>query len=381
MKSSLRLVYRAGVTTELLPSEARRYGRHLLMKEIGVNGQIRLKHGRVLIIGAGGLGTPASIYLAAAGVGTITIVDDDIVEESNLHRQVLYTGEDTGQPKASVLAKRLQNQNPLIQVEPVLARLTDQNAANLVNDHDVVIDATDNFATRYLLNDACFFAGKPLVYGAIFRFEGQVAVFNLERSPCYRCLFPNGNKSSSIPNCAEAGVLGVLPGIIGSLQAAETLKILLGLGDILAGAVLTADVASMRFQRMRLNKQPNCALCGEQPTIKTLSSEQAPVDACATAKISAADLAAILSLSSWQDRYHLVDVRSLGEWETGYIQGAEHLPIEALQSSYLSKPTSKTIVLYCQTGVRSARAAHILRSLGHQRVFELHGGMISWPQP
>ncbi len=252
--------------------EELRYSRHLVLPGIGVGGQERLKRARVLLVGAGGLGAPVALYLTAAGVGTLGIMDDDVVEVSNLQRQVLHRTANAGRAKVDSAADMLAALNPLTQVIPLRARAGTENACDIIADYDVVVDGTDNFASRYLLNDACALMGKPLVFGSIFRFEGQVAVFDAHRGPCYRCLFPDPPPPSAVPTCAEGGVLGVLPGLIGMIQATETLKLLLDIGEVLLGRLLLLDALTMRFREVRISKNPDCPLCGESPTIDHLTA-------------------------------------------------------------------------------------------------------------
>jgi adenylyltransferase/sulfurtransferase len=362
--------------------ELLRYGRHLILPEVGLQGQRRLKGSSVLLVGAGGLGSPLALYLTAAGVGRIGIVDFDRVEESNLQRQVLYGAASLGRAKIEAAKARLADLNPHVQVEPHAARLTSANALDLVRRYDVVADGTDNFPTRYLVNDACVLLGKPNVYGSIFRFEGQASVFDARHGPCYRCLFPEPPPPGLVPSCAEGGVLGVLPGVIGLIQGIEILKLLLGLGETLIGRLLLFDALAMRFREVRLEKDPACPICGEQPTIRELIDYETfcgltPAPAAADAElfeIGPGELAAALE----GGEVTLVDVREPHEYEIAHIEGARLIPLGRLPERLGELDSSEEIVLHCHTGERSLRALEFLRQSGFRKLKNLRGGIDAW---
>lgn len=360
--------------------ELLRYSRHLLLPEIGVEGQHRLKQSRVLLIGAGGLGSPAALYLAAAGVGTLVLVDFDDVDLTNLQRQVLHGTASVGQPKIRSAAERLGDLNPHVAVETHSARLTSENALELVGSCDVVIDGSDNFPTRYLANDACVLAGKPLVYGSIFRFDGQASVFDAAAGPCYRCLYPEPPPPGMVPTCAEGGVLGVLPGIIGSIQALEAIKRITGVGESLVGRLLLFDALRLRFRELALRKDPDCALCGPNATIRELIDYEAFCGVGAPPQtdgpeVSAAALAAELAHSAPP---LLVDVREPHEAEIARITGGRLIPLGQLPERLGEIDSRARIVTYCHRGVRSMRALEILRAAGFHDVRSLAGGIDAW---
>jgi len=364
---------------ELSTPELRRYGRHLTLPEVGEEGQKRLKAGRVLVVGAGGLGSPLALYLAAAGVGTIGIVDFDAVEESNLQRQIAHGTAAIGRSKLASIAARLADLNPHVRVVPHEAYLDRTNALAILAAYDVIVDGTDNFATRYLVNDACVLAGKPNVYGSILRFEGQASVFDARVGPCYRCLFPEPPPPGVVPNCAEAGVLGVLPGVIGSIQATEAIKILLGAGDTLVGRLLLYDALEMRFREMRLRKDPACPICGEKPTIRELVDYE---ELCGVKRpasdptaLSARELAERLLRG---DDVVLVDVREPHELAISRLPHALHVPLREVPVRAAELPRERTLVLMCHKGSRSAKALEILRGRGFTRLFNLTGGIDAW---
>ena len=358
-------------------AERRRYGRHMVIPEVGEEGQRRLKAGSALVVGAGGLGSPALLYLAAAGVGRIGIVEFDRVDESNLQRQVLYGTGDIGRDKIEAARARLADINPLVTIEPHPIRLDASNVIDLVSRYDVVLDGTDNFAARYLVNDACVITKRPNVYGSVFRFEGQVAVFATEGGPCYRCLHPEPPPPGVIPGCSEAGVLGVLPGLVGTLQASEAIKLIARLGDPLAGRLLLIDALGPRFREIKLPKDPGCPVCGTNPTITepveyTLLCGDLPAEAAT--EITADDLRARLRAN---DRLFLLDVRDPSEHATGAIEGSRLVPLAELGSRLGELPRDRPIAAYCAAGVRSAKAAKMLREKGFQAV-SLKGGMAAW---
>jgi len=365
----------------LTPEEVRRYSRHLVMPEVGKEGQERLKGAGVLIVGAGGLGSPAAMYLAAAGVGRLGLVEYDRVEESNLQRQVLYGQSDIGLPKLEVAQSRLREVNPLIEIVPHETKLEAGNAMELLGGYDLVIDGSDNFPTRYLINDACVLAGKPDVYGSIFRFEGHLSVFWGSRGPCYRCLFPEPPPPGLVPSCAEGGVLGVLPGVIGSLQASEAIKLILDLGDSLIGRLVIFDALGPVFRELRLKKNPQCPVCSDSPTVTELIDYEAFCGAEPEAptidpiNISVSELAQLQA----QDRGpKLLDVRTPREWQVCRLEGAELLPLQQLPQRWQEVDRDSDVVVYCHHGHRSARAVDFLRRAGLTRVRNLTGGIDAW---
>ena len=364
----------------LTDEEALRYGRHLILPEVGAEGQRRLKQARVLLVGAGGLGSPAALYLAAAGVGHLGLCEFDTVDRSNLQRQVLYGTRDVGRSKVEAARERLADLNPNVHVEPHAVRLDRANALELVQAHDLVVDGTDNFATRYLVNDACVLAGRPNVYASIFRFEGQASIFATADGPCYRCLHPEPPPPGLVPSCAEGGVLGVLPGLLGLVQATEALKLILGIGEPLIGRLLLVDALSMRFQSMKLRRDPRCPACGTR-TLRELPDHEA---LCAGPAASAArglgeytprELAARLASGL---PVELVDVRERNEWAVTRLPGARLAPLSELDAHLAALPRDRDLVLYCKGGVRSATAARRLFDAGFTRVWHLAGGLNRW---
>jgi adenylyltransferase/sulfurtransferase len=375
----------------LSPDEILRYSRHTLLPEFGAAGQERLKSARVLLVGAGGLGSPAALYLAAAGVGTLGLVDFDQVDLTNLQRQVLYGTGDVGKPKLDVAKARLADLNPHVSIELHREAFNAENAMRLVRAYDVVVDGTDNFSTRFLVNDACVMAGRPNVYGSVFRFEGQAAVFATPGGPCYRCLHPEPPPAGLIPNCAEGGVLGVLPGIIGTIQATETIKILTGIGESLAGKLLLFDALRMRFRQITLPRDPACPVCGEAPSIRELREHvivcdpaAAPVapaiDPAAGAQTGTEDQMTPEELQQWRTEgrpYLLLDVRQPDEHAAARIEGGLLVPLMQLQSHVSKLPKDQPIVVYCQSGGRSAIAVAMLRVQGFD-ARNLSGGIKAW---
>ncbi len=360
--------------------ERRRYGRHLILPEVGEAGQRRLKQARVLLVGAGGLGSPAALYLAAAGVGHLGVVDLDAVEASNLQRQVLHGTRDVGRPKVDSARDRLADLNPNVRVETHPVRLDRSNALELVRAHDLVVDGTDNFATRYLVNDACVLAGRPNVYASIFRFEGQASIFATAHGPCYRCLHPEPPPPGLVPSCAEGGVLGVLPGLLGLIQATEAVKLLLGIGEPLIGRLLLVDALGMRFQSLALKRDPRCPACGTR-TLRQLDDYEALCAGPAAARsqgfaeYTPAELAARLASGP---PCELVDVRERNEWAISRLRGARLAPLSELDAHLPDLPRDRDLVLYCGVGVRSARAASRLLEAGFTRVGHLAGGITRW---
>jgi molybdopterin/thiamine biosynthesis adenylyltransferase/rhodanese-related sulfurtransferase len=370
--------------TTLTTDEIQRYARHLILPDVGVDGQQRLKAARVLIVGAGGLGSPVALYLAAAGVGTLGVVDFDVVDVSNLQRQILHGTKDVGRSKLESARARLRDANPHVQVEPHDTRLTSANALDIIGGYDIVVDGTDNFATRYLTNDACVLLGKPNVYGSIFRFEGQASVFGLADAPCYRCLFPQPPPPGSVPSCAEGGVLGVLPGIVGTIQATEAIKLILGIGDTLAGRLLLIDALSMEFRTMALRKDPACPACGTRTITELIDYDEfCGVPAADTVRdvddvveITPRDLAERLARAD--DTFDLIDVREPREWAFARIEGARLIPLAQIPASLPSLDKTREIIVMCRSGVRSADAARFMQREGFTRVKNLAGGILRW---
>jgi len=369
------------MNSTLSQDEIRRYSRHLVMPEVGREGQERLKAARALVVGAGGLGSPVAMYLAAAGIGKLGLVEFDRVEESNLQRQVLFGQSDIGRPKVEVALERLREINPLIEVTAHSVRIDSSNAMTLLANYDLVVDGSDNFPTRYLVNDACVLAGKPNVYGSIFRFEGQVSVFWGAQGPCYRCLFPEPPPPGLVPSCAEGGVLGVLPGIIGTLQANEAIKLVLGIGDSLVGRLVIFDALSFRFREMRLKKNAECPVCSAQPTLTELIDYEA---FCGLDKAESEPDEINITVSQLQRlqeqgrRPLLLDVRTPREWQICRLEGAELLPLYELTSRWRELDADQEIIVYCHHGHRSARAVDFLRRGGMKNVRNLTGGIDAW---
>ena len=375
---------RPAVETELPKlshAEVLRYSRHLLLPEVGVEGQRKLKAARVLTIGAGGLGSPLSLYLAAAGVGTIGIVDFDVVDLTNLQRQIVHGTSTLGKSKLESAKARLIDLNPNLKVESHEARLSAENALEIIQEYDIVVDGTDNFPTRYLVNDACVLLGKPNVYGSIFRFEGQASVFYAKEGPCYRCLYSEPPPPGLVPSCAEGGVLGVLPGIIGSIQALETIKLIIGAGDTLIGRLVLFDALKLKFRELRLRKDPECPLCGEHPTIHELIDYEAFCGIGAAPAYQGPEIVAEQlkdELSEKNDELILIDVREPHEWEIAHIDGARLIPLGQLPDRISELDGHAEIVTYCHKGSRSMKALEILRGAGHSRVRSLAGWIDAW---
>jgi adenylyltransferase/sulfurtransferase len=367
----------------LSKEEVLRYSRHLIMPEVGTDGQLKLKKAKVLCIGTGGLGAPLGLYLAAAGVGRIGLVDFDTVDFTNLQRQVLFGTSDVGRPKIEAAAEHLRNLNPLIQIDTFETRLTSENALDLFKDYDIIVDGTDNFPTRYLVNDACVLLGKPNVYGSIFRFEGQITIFGAPGGPCYRCLYPEPPPPGLVPSCAEGGVLGVLPGIVGTIQAAETLKLIIGKGDPLIGRLLLFDALGMKFRELKLRKNPECPVCGEHPTVTKLidyaefcgiRGEKAPAAPTTVPEITPRELKARLDRG---DDIYILDVREPHEYQICNI-GGHLIPLGDLSSRVNELDSSREIVAHCRSGKRSAEASEFLRKAGFRKISNLKGGILAW---
>ena len=366
----------------LTPREAARYARHLVLPEVGREGQERLKAARVLLVGAGGLGSPAALYLAAAGVGTLGIVDPDAVDVTNLQRQILHGTAGLGAPKVDSARVRLHDVNPHVTVETGAVRLTSANALEIVAAYDVVVDGSDNFPTRYLVNDACVLTGRPNVYGSVYRWEGQLSVFAAQDGPCYRCLFREPPPPGLIPSCAEAGVFGALPGVVGAAQAMETIKLLLGVGEVLVGRLQIFDALSYRWRELEIRRDPGCAVCGDSPTQKELIDydlfcgvePEAEVEGMTVGRVGADELEAVLGD---EPRPFLLDVREVMEWHNLNLAhlGAVLMPMREVSARMDEIPRDRPVVVYCQTGVRSLEVAKLLAAEGYQDVRNLEGGI------
>jgi len=374
------------IAADLTRDEVLRYSRHLTLPEVGVEGQQRLKAARVLCIGAGGLGSPAAMYLAAAGVGTLGLVDDDEVDVSNLQRQIIHGTSDVGRSKLASAADRLREINPHTRIEAHPVRFGVRNAMDLVSAYDVIVDGSDNFPTRYLVNDACVLAVRPNAYGSIARFEGQASVFAMPQGPCYRCLHPEPPPPGLIPSCAEGGVLGVLPGIIGTIQATEAVKLILGIGEPLVGRFLVYDALRMQFRVISLPQDPDCPICGTHPTIRELrayddSDRCAPATTQRTPMTSPADDMTVTELKARMDRGDaplIVDVREAAEFDICRIPGAVLIPLGQLPSRIGELDPAREIVLQCKVGGRSASATAYLRRAGFAHARNLTGGILAW---
>ena len=370
---------------ELSVDEIRRYSRHLIIPDVGVTGQKRLKNAKVLCVGAGGLGSPALMYLAAAGVGTLGIVEFDTVDESNLQRQIIHGQSDIGRPKAESARDKILEINPYVTVNIHGEPLSRDNAMQIFADYDLIVDGTDNFATRYLVNDAAVLLGKPYVWGSIYRFDGQASVFWSEHGPCYRCLYPEPPPPGMVPSCAEGGVLGVLCASIGSIQVTEAIKLLTGIGEPLVGRLMVYDALEMNYRSVKVRKDPNCVLCGDNPTVTELIDYD---DFCGTVSDEAAAAATGSTITVHELRdlvdsgkpIDLIDVREPAEYEIVRIPGSRLIPKgEILNGSVLADlPQDKQIVLYCKSGVRSAEALAALKAAGFKDAVHVQGGVVSW---
>jgi molybdopterin/thiamine biosynthesis adenylyltransferase/rhodanese-related sulfurtransferase len=370
-------------TANLSNEEITRYSRHLILPEFGMAGQRRVKQGSVLLIGTGGLGSPLALYLAAAGVGHIGLVDFDVVDETNLQRQIVHGTSTIGVRKTESAKRRLYDLNPNVEVTTYETQITSENAVEIMRPYDVIVDGTDNFPTRYLTNDASVMLGKPNVYGSIFRFEGQATVFYpKEDGPCYRCLYPEPPPPGLVPSCAEGGVLGVLPGVIGTIQATEAVKLLTGIGDPLIGRLMLYDALSMRFRELKLRRNPDCPVCGEHPSVTELIDYDqfcgivpAPAQADMSIAITPVEVAEWLERD---DAPFLLDVREPNEWEIGHLPGATRISVNELQGRLNELDTAREMVVYCRSGVRSGRAVDMLRAAGFRKVKNMTGGILRW---
>jgi len=369
---------------ELSNEEISRYSRHLILPEVGIDGQRKLKAARVLLVGTGGLGAPLGMYLAAAGVGTLGIVDFDAVDASNLQRQIIHGTRDIGRPKIASARDRLHDINPHVNIEAYETRLTSRNALEIIRNYDIVVDGTDNFPTRYLVNDACVLLGKPNVYGSIFRFEGQASVFGVRGSACYRCLYPEPPPAGMVPSCAEGGVLGVVPGIIGTIQATETVKLILGGGEPLVNRLLLFDAWRMRFRELKLRQDPRCPICGPQATIRELIDYEAfcglnhaaPDPAAGLDEITAAELKRRIDLGH---DVQLIDVRESHEYAIARLPNARLIPLAQVAGRAAEIDARRETVVFCKGGVRSAKAIAALKLAGFSgHLINLKGGILAW---
>ena len=367
--------------------EILRYSRHLIMPEVGMEGQLKLKQAKVLMIGTGGLGAPLGLYLAAAGIGKIGMVDFDVVDMSNLQRQVIHGTADIGRPKLDSAADRMNDINPYVEIEKYNLRLSSENALGIFKDYDIVVDGTDNFPTRYLVNDACVLLGKPNAYGSIFRFEGQATVFGYQDGPCYRCLYSEPPPPGLVPSCAEGGVLGILPAMIGSIQATETVKIILGKGETLSGRLLLYDALSMKFRELKLRKNPDCPLCGDHRTIHELidyeqfcgipqqAAEPEPETALNEWEIDPRGLKAKLDRD---EPVFILDVREPHEYQICSIPDSVLIPLGDLPKRVGELNSADDIVVHCKSGMRSAKAVNFLKTVGFTKLKNLKGGILAW---
>ncbi|MDW8352967.1 MAG: molybdopterin-synthase adenylyltransferase MoeB [Bryobacterales bacterium] len=365
--------------------EILRYSRHLIMPEVGMEGQLKLKNASVLLVGTGGLGAPLGLYLAAAGVGRIGLVDFDVVDMTNLQRQVIHGTKDVGRKKLDSARERMRDINPHVELVPHEVRLSSENALDILRDYDIVVDGTDNFPTRYLVNDACVLLGKPNVYGSIFRFEGQATVFAYPGGPCYRCLYPEPPPPGLVPSCAEGGVLGILPGLIGVIQATETVKLILGKGEPLVGRLLLYDALAMRFRELKLRRNPDCPVCGDHPTIRELidyhefcgipQQEPPPSPGMSEWEIDPVEVKAKMDRG---ERFVLIDVREPHEYQICRIPGAKLIPLGELPRRVHELDSADEIVAHCRSGVRSAKAVDFLRQVGFRKVKNMKGGILAW---
>ena len=368
--------------TTLSKDEILRYSRHLIMPEVGMEGQLKLKNASVLLVGTGGLGAPTALYLAAAGIGRIGLVDFDVVDYTNLQRQVIHGTKDVGKPKIDSAIESMRDINPFVQLDRHEVALTSENALEILKDYDYIVDGTDNFPTRYLVNDACVLLKKPNIYGSIFRFEGQATIFAYPGGPCYRCLYPEPPPPGLVPSCAEGGVLGILPGIIGLVQATETVKLILGAGQPLVGRLMLYDALAMKFRELKLRRDPDCPMCGDHPTITELidyqqfcgiPQHQEPVPV--TGEIDAVELKAKLDRG---DDFKLIDVREPHEFQICRIPGSTLIPLGELAKHLHELDQSAEYVMHCKMGGRSAKAVDLMKQSGFKKVRNMTGGILAW---
>jgi adenylyltransferase/sulfurtransferase len=369
--------------TQLNKDEILRYSRHLIMPEVGMDGQLKLKQAKVLCIGAGGLGSPLALYLAAAGVGKLGIVDFDVVDYTNLQRQVIHGTDDVGRLKLASARDTLRDINPFVEVVGYETRLSSENALDIFKDYDIVADGTDNFPTRYLVNDACVLLGKPNVYGSIFRFEGQASVFYAKEGPCYRCLYPEPPPPGLVPSCAEGGVLGVLPGIVGCMQALETIKLILGTGEPLIGRLLLFDALSMKFRELKLRKNPDCVICGTKPTVTKLIDYEQFCGIRGEEHVPPTQVPEVtpVELKKMMDEkkpFILIDVREPHEFQICRIPDSQLIPLGQVPQRMNELNSADEIVVHCRSGMRSAQAVQLLMKAGFRKIYNLKGGILAW---
>jgi adenylyltransferase/sulfurtransferase len=369
------------LATELTQEEILRYSRHLIMPEVGVEGQLKLKNASVLLVGAGGLGAPLGLYLAAAGIGRIGLVDFDVVDHTNLHRQIIHGTKDVGRRKLDSAADRMRDINPNVKLDLHEVALTSENALDILRDYDIIVDGTDNFPTRYLVNDACVLLGKPNVYGSIFRFEGQATVFAYPGGPCYRCSYPEPPPPGLVPSCAEGGVLGILPGMIGVIQATETVKLIMGIGESLVGRLVRYDALEMRFREYKVRRDPECPVCGDHPTIRKLIDYQQfcgiPQQVTTRGEL---DVTEVKQKIDRGDDFLLIDVREPHEYQIACIPTAKLIPLGEVAKRLNEIDPDAEIVVHCKSGGRSARAVEILRQNGYKNVANMRGGILAWSE-
>lgn len=363
--------------------EVLRYSRHLILPEVGMEGQLKLKAAKVLLVGTGGLGAPLALYLTAAGIGRIGLVDFDVVDATNLQRQVIHGTKDIGKPKIDSAIESMNDINPNVIVDRHEVALTSENALDIIKDYDLVVDGTDNFPTRYLVNDACVLLGKPNVYGSIFRFEGQSTIFATEAGPCYRCLYPEPPPPGLVPSCAEGGVLGILPGVVGLIQATETVKLILGIGTPLIGRLMLYDALNMKFRELKLRRNPECPICGDHPTIKELIDyqefcgipQQAPEPAPVMGDISVTELKQRLDHG---DQFQFIDVREPHEWQICRIPGTTLIPLGDLPKRLSELDPKAETIVHCKSGGRSGKAVELLKQNGFTNARNVVGGILAW---
>jgi len=377
--------------TQLNKDEILRYSRHLILPEVGMEGQLKLKNAKVLMVGAGGLGAPLGLYLAASGVGRVGIVDFDVVDYTNLQRQVIHGTKDVGRKKLDSAADSMLDINPYMQVDKFDTAITSENALEIIKDYDMVVDGTDNFPTRYLINDACVLLGKPNVYGSIFRFEGQATIFAYPGGPCYRCLYPEPPPPGLVPSCAEGGVLGILPGTIGLIQATEAVKLILGIGESLVGRLLLYDALAMRFRELKLRRNPECPVCGDNPSIHELidyhqfcgvpnPAEVAPVAEQQAGYMSDTEIDAVALKARLDrgDKFQFIDVREPNEYQIASIPGAKLIPLGDVPKRVGELDPNQEVIVHCKMGGRSAKACDFLRQSGFKNVKNMLGGITAW---
>ncbi len=372
-------------TVQLSKEEILRYSRHLIMPEVGMEGQLKLKQAKVLCIGAGGLGSPLALYLAAAGVGKLGIVDFDVVDFTNLQRQVIHDTNDVGRPKLASARETILDINPNVEVVTYETRLSSHNALGIFKDYDIVADGTDNFPTRYLVNDACVLLGKPNVYGSIFRFEGQATVFDAHEGPCYRCLYPEPPPPGLVPSCAEGGVLGVLPGIVGCIQALETIKLIVGKGQTLIGRLLLFDALNLKFRELKLRKNPDCPICGTHPTITALIDYEQfcgirGEEHVVPTKVPEITAPEVKKMMDERKPFVLIDVREPHEYQICHIPGSTLIPLGDVPKRMHELNSADEIVVHCRSGQRSAQAVELLMKAGFRKIHNLRGGVLAWAE-